>query len=107
VDSIFLKEKTRVENQIIYVYWWNFGKKTIDYQGSYAGYLKKKDIKVRIRKTDGYRFTITTSSGKVVFDTVDCNYNHGLDEAIKIFFAMMGDKAELVTPYREYKMNWR
>ena len=48
MDSIFLKEKTRVENQIIYVYWWNFGKKTIDYQGSYAGYLKKKDIKVRI-----------------------------------------------------------
>jgi len=107
MDSVFVKEKKRVEKQHIEVYWWNFGGKALDFKGTYAGYLEKRGIKVRILKKDGYRFTITTSSGKVVFDTIDCNYNHGLDEAIKIFFAMMGDKATLITPYRKYRMNWR
>jgi CYTH domain-containing protein len=107
MDNAYLQEKERVEQKPITVYWWNLGHKELEYQGSYDGYLKKKDIKVRIRKDDGYSVTIKTSSSKVVFTSVDCNYLNVLDETIRIFLTMMGDKATLTTPRFNYKINWR
>ena len=42
VNEKILKEK-------IIIYWWNFGKKTLDFNGTVQEYLKKNKVKISIR----------------------------------------------------------
>jgi hypothetical protein len=103
-------EKQQYENQKITIYWWNFGKKTLDFKGSYKDYLQKRDIKVSpfIRRGFwGYRFTVCVDSNRIVYETPRNNYQQSCDEIIKMFLSVMGDKAKLITPYHEYFINWR
>jgi hypothetical protein len=102
-------DKKGFENKQIIIYWWNMGKKTLDYRGTYKGFLKQKGIKVRsITKNNAkyLRFYISVGSSRATLDTYDFDYLRCCDDAIKIFLTLMGDKAKLITPYREYSLNW-
>lgn len=100
------------EDMTISVYWWNFGKKTKDFAGSYKGYLAKRDISVRrinhpIQKDIiGNRFKFALSSSLVTLD-IFSNYCECCDRAILVLLTLLGDKA-LYTNCRgrEYKVNW-
>ena len=102
--------KTEHENKNITVYWWNFGKKTLDYKGTYKGYLDKRGITAKefIRNGFyGYRFKISTGSDRVTLETNQYDYSKSCDDAIKIFLSLMGDKATLDTERFTYHVNWR
>ena len=72
-----------------------FGKKTLDYKGTYKGYLDKRGITAKefIRNGFyGYRFKISTGSDRVTLETNQYDYSKSCDDAIKIFLSLMGDK---------------
>ncbi len=102
--------KTDCEQQQISVYWWNFGRKTLDYKGTYKGFLEKKDIIVKsfIRNGFyGYRFAISVGSERATLETSRQDYSRSCDDAIKIFLTLLGDKSKLNTPRFEYFINWK
>ena len=107
-----LMDKNEAANQHVTISWWNFGKKTLDYKGTYQGYLDKRDIKVEdiVHPNDkdykGLRFKISVSSATCTFDIFDINYERCYFEAIKIFLSMMGDKTQIITNRWEQKVNW-
>jgi hypothetical protein len=105
-------DKQEAENQKITVYWWNFGKKTLDFKGSYKDYLLKRGITVEdiVHPTQkdikGWRFTISISSVTAILDIYGPDYAQACDDAIKVFLTIMGDKAKFITPTREFNINW-
>ncbi len=99
--------KSEAEKRLITVYWWNFGKKTLDFRGTYRDFFLRQDITSRSVKTGGYVFIIPLSSSVTTFRTTDTDYERGASEAIRIFMTLLGDKAKIETPNQEYKVNWR
>jgi hypothetical protein len=103
-----MQTKRESEKQQITVYWWNFGK-TLDFKGSYKDYLQQRNIKVRhtsTRDANYLRFKISVGSSRVILDVYGEDYASSFNEAIKIFLTLMGDKAKLITPHREFNINW-
>ncbi len=106
-------DKQEGEQKNISIYWWNMGNKTLDFKGTIKDYLIKKDIKVtRItnkydKDIKGYRFRIPLGSCSATLDIFDQNYIRCVNEAIKIFHSLLGDKTLYHSPYRTYKINWR
>ena len=106
-------DKKEGEQKNILIHWWNFDKKTLDFNGPIKDYLEKKDIKVsRIshkehKEIKGYRFKIPVSSSHVTLDTFDQDYIYCVDKAIIIFLTMLGDKTRYSAHNRDYKINWR
>lgn len=101
-------EKENLERNIA-VYWWNFGSKQLDYKGTYEGFLKSKGIQLRKGKRNGfeyYRFKISAGSSEIIFVTPRSNETQALDDAIKLFLSLMGDKALFEAGYRTYRLNW-
>lgn len=95
------------------VHWWNMGKKSLDFKGSYKEYLKSKDITSRVisHPTDktikGRRFKIPIGSTHVTMDTFNQHEQDNEDIAIKIFNMILGDKTLFRNSRgREYKINW-
>jgi len=99
-------DKEYWEQRYMEVYWWNFGKRTLDYKGDYAGFLRAKGIEVEEVESHHYRFRISVSSATVSLETF-CGYCHAVDEAILIFLTLLGDKATFSSGPRNYHVNWR
>lgn len=102
-------DKEYWEQKEIVVYWWNFGKKTLDYRGTYKGFLDNKGIKVRAfqrRGFWGWHFKVSVGSCTVTLETPQADYAQSCDDVIKIFLSIMGDKATLETTRRKYLINW-
>lgn len=107
-------DKKQAEQRDIIIWWWNFGKKTLDFKGTYKDYLIKRNIKVRKikhpinKKVEGYRFNIPVGSSIINFDSFDSDYINCLTNAIKQFLTYLGDRTMFIDGYnREYKLNWR
>ena len=101
-------DKESWENKEIIVYWWNFGKRTLDYRGTYKGLLDKKGIRVKgitQNGVKGFHFTIPLFSCKATLDIYDSNYSRCCDEAIKIFFSLLGDKTKIIASQKEFSIN--
>ncbi len=102
--------KTDYEQQQISVYWWNGGTKTLDYKGTYKGFLEEKGITVKpviSNKVKGWHFDIPLAFSKATLDTFDTDYSQCCNDAIKIFLTLLGDKSKFNTPRFEYFVNWR
>lgn len=101
-------DKKYFEKQIIITYWWNYGKKTMDFQGTYKDYLKAKDIRVKpitINGVKGYQFSFLDPV-RTTLKLFNPDYSQSCDEVIKVFLTLMGDKAKLLGYRREYNINW-
>jgi hypothetical protein len=101
-------DKSDYENQNISIYWWNLGKRQLDFKGTYKECLEAKGIEVSSitnRGAKGYKFLIPLSSEMVTLETYDTDYSRCCDNAIMIFLTLLGDKAKLNTPRREYFIN--
>lgn len=109
-------KKTLAEKNLC-IYWWNMGKKTLDFKGSYEDYLKKKSIKFRVQKgyeekNDMLNFTILLSSSivklKIAVSGNEYDFIECCDRAITLYLTQLGDKTIFQTNYnKEYKINWR
>ena len=97
-------------NSNITIWWWNFGKKTLDFKGTYKGYLEKRGIKIKeINLKDKHYCNITFNCGCANFKIqIYGNYFIDiLDTAIKVFLTYLGDKTLFEGYNRTYKLNWR
>ena len=113
MDNIGEKVMTRLKGEPspkeITVYWWNCGKKTLDFRGTYKGFFMKRDIRVTdivSNGVKGFHFDIPLAFSKATYDTYDTDYSRCCDDAIKIFLTLMGDKAKLISG-REFYINWK
>ena len=95
------------------IHWWNMGKKTLDFKGSYKDYLKSKSISSRVishpndKTIKGKRFKIPIGSTNVTIDTFNQNMQDDEDIAIRVFNMVLGDKTLFRNHYgREFKINW-
>lgn len=95
----------------IEIYWWNMGKKTLDFTGDYKDFFKEKDIKIRKLPKDKfglekYRFKISWSSCNATFN-IASHYKDCCKEAVKIFLIILGDKTLFMDHNnREHRLNW-
>jgi hypothetical protein len=100
--------KQECEKKKITTYWWNFGSKQKDFNGTYKDYLKDKGIKVRsitFNGVKGYRFTMKDPY-RVTLDCFNSDYIQCCDAIIKVFLTLMGDKVKFIAYRREYNINW-
>lgn len=98
----------------ISVYWWNLGKKTLDFKGEYSVFLKSKGISKRqithpvVKTEKGFRFKISVSSQNATLDIFSQGEFASCNDAIVIFLTMLGDKALFIDGSGvEHKINWR
>lgn len=109
-NSFLIQQRMDAENKQIYIYWWNFGKKTLDFKGSYKDYFKQKGIKfVEIHKNgvSGLKFRIPVGSSISVLTSFR-GYIDGFNDAVKTFALYLGDKTKFIDGYgREHLINWR
>ena len=104
-------EKKEIENKQIIIYWWNFGRKTLDFKGTYKEYLKNKDIDIKeIDKVDKhyYRISFSCGSSNFIIQMYGHNPKDVFDVAIKTFLQYLGDRHLFIDGYnKEHRINWR
>ncbi len=99
------KEKT------VTVYWWNFGTKTLDYTGTYQGYMDKKDIIVepivhpRFTKIKGLRFIRDWGTATFIYESYNTDTEKSYFNAIQMFLVVMGDRAKIICDRWEVTVN--
>ena len=90
-----------------YAYWWNMGKKKLDFSGKLGDLLEDKSIKVKKVKDsknpdlDCYVFT---TPHRVSYKMLGSAYD-GAFTALKLWYATMGDKATVNVAGREFRIN--
>ncbi len=81
------------------LYWWNMGRKTLDFKGELKNLLKKHNIKFTKRKTetDGiYTFYFKSIHGISYEKTgLISDFSHLAKQAIQMELVRMGDKSKL------------
>lgn len=108
-----MRKETKLLETPITIYWWNFGKKTLDFQGTLKDYLKRKGIKVTYKKyplyPEMYTYTFRYDIGGGMVYKYRGNY-FGFLGAVKdvICFGLvyMGDKAQVEFDIYKKKINW-
>lgn len=92
-------------NSSLVVYWWNLGRKTLDFKGTYRDYLKRIGAKYSMIK-NGYRFRISTSTSSFQLDSISSKFIETANDAIVLFLTLMGDKASINSTNIVKKINW-
>lgn len=106
-------EDTKMSKQPVTIYWWNFGSRQLDYDGTYQGYMNKRNIVVenivhpRNSASKGLRFTHDWGTAKIIYESYDSDVEHAYFNAIQMFLTIMGDKAKIISNRWESKVNWR
>ena len=112
-----LKENLKdAQEKTITIYWWNMGKKTLDFKGTYKDYFKKLNVKVssitfpRDKKIKGLRFKFPLNTITFRIDSYDVGNTYNIlrsfDLAIKTYLAYLGDRTKFYNSYgREYDIN--
>jgi hypothetical protein len=96
-------------NQPILTHWWNGGKKTKDFEGSYKDFFADKGIKltkITHKDTEYKHFEMCIGASKVTYETPS-SVPDSQDAAIILFLTVLGDKATLYAHGREFHINWR
>lgn len=104
-----MKLNEAMEKQIK-IYWWNFGKKTLAFEGTYKDFFKDKEINIsKISKDDvkGLRFKIPVGCAVIDLKILGGGWIiDNLDSAVKLFLTYLGDKTRFIGYNRSYKLNW-
>jgi hypothetical protein len=100
-----------INNTQITIYWWNHGRKTLDFKGTYKEWMVKNSIVIKPIRTDKFvngletKFNYGSMTMKLKYVS---GYMDGLNYVIKVCLTFLGDKALFIDGYkREYKINWR
>jgi hypothetical protein len=105
-------ENTLKENVIIH--WWNFGKKTLDFNGTIQEYLDKNKVKISIKyyQDQEHNFERSIISAKFQcgqFQEIKFKC-HSLEDTVRMIInfnlAYMGDKAQFEFSGRKRTINF-
>lgn len=100
--------KQEAEKRSIIIYWWNMGKKTLDFRGDYKDFFLMKEIKIRKVKENFYKITFSVGTSKFIIQSYTTDFIDLFNIAIKSFLVILGDKTKFIDGYnREYQINWR
>lgn len=94
INSIELNPK--IMNTTLKTWWWNMGKKTLDFQGTVKEYLDKESIFVQLTNETIYFTDYMVSmnvGGAVVTIEQKAHLSYVIVFAIKMFLTKLGDKA--------------
>ena len=110
----FNKEKIKdFENSNLTIYWWNFGKKTLDFKGVVKDYLKRENIKYKILTKKDEHFNFEKLYFKVSLKVGSMNFSfngYDLEDLIRmcinIRLTYLGDKSKFILNGRERTINF-
>jgi hypothetical protein len=107
---VLKKDIENVLNQNIIVYWWNMGKKTLDFRGTYYGFIKDKDIKLKSIR-NGLRLIVRLSQRTFIIEAKNIrtvyDLRRALDDAIGIYLTNLGDKSLFIDGHgNQHTYNW-
>ena len=100
--SFVRTENEKILKEKIIIHWWNFGKKSLDFNGTVKEYLEKNKVKISIRyyQDEEHNFercliTVKFSCGNLTNIKFVC---HSLEDTIRMIInfklSYMGDKAK-------------
>lgn len=112
MDAFNKKLKKDLLNDNLVIHWWNFGTKTLSYDGSVADYLKKQNVKISIttHKTElGFeQMKVTTKFSMGRFKDVKF-VSSSLEDSIRMVInfelTYLGDKSQFILNGRLRKIN--
>lgn len=98
------KEINRILNSDLLIYWWNFNKKTLDFEGTIKEYLKKENIKLQFKCYKDEHLDIELYNIKVHFNCGDLNnirftcknIENAIKMCINIRQSYLGDKSKYI-----------
>lgn len=91
-------------------YWWNFGKKTLDFNCTMPEALKHKAISYKAIRSKqypdkkGFRFSFDVSNSSITMD-LWTSFDAGAIEALRTLLLLLGDKSTLIVYSRVYRIN--
>jgi len=94
----------------ITIYWWNLGKKTLDFEGPAGEYLQQRGVTITLlRKRHGFtlRRLEFECGGHVTLDRYETWPIESVIAIIRLFLTQMGDRATFSILSLKYKLNWR
>lgn len=95
------------------IYWWNFGKKQLDFQGEMLDFMKQKGFKIRTithprnKDVKGKQFTFSVSSADIQLRSYEQNHSEAAFHAIRLYLTILGDKAQIIGMGKKRLINWR
>ena len=112
--SFIRAENEKILKENIIIHWWNFGKKTLDFNGTVQEYLEKNKVKISIRyyqdEEDNFERSIITAKficGQFQEIKFKC---HSLEDTVRMIInfnlAYMGDKAQFEFSGRKRTINF-
>lgn len=97
------------KEQPITLYWWNYGKKTLDFKGTYTEYFAEKEFTVtEIPQSPrkGTKIEFSASTTTVTIESVSNDAERDFNDAIKTYLMLLGDKALFETNRQSFRINW-
>ena len=112
--SFVRTENEKILKEKIIIHWWNFGKKTLGFNGTVQEYLEKNKVKISIRyyQDEEHNFercliTVKFSCGNLTNIKFVC---HNLEDAVRMIIninlSYMGDKAKFEFLQRNRTINF-
>ena len=112
--SFVRTENEKILKEKIIIHWWNFGKKTLDFNGTVQEYLEKNKVKISIRyyqdEEDNFERCLITAKFKCGhFQEIKFKC-HSLEDTVRMIInfnlAYMGDKAQFEFSGRKRTINF-
>ena len=101
------------ENSHLIIHWWNFGKKTLYFNGVVKDYLKSENIKYKILTKKDEHLNFEQLHFKVSFSVGSMNFSfngYDLEDLIRmcinIKLTYLGDKSKFILNGRERTINF-
>ena len=100
--SFVRTENEKILKENITIHWWNFGKKTLDFNGTVQEYLDKNKVKITLKYYQDKEHNFERCLIKVKFscgNLTEINFVcHNLEDAVRMIIninlSYMGDKAK-------------
>ena len=112
--SFVRTENEKILKENIIIHWWNFGKKSLDFNGTVQEYLKKNKVKISIKyyQDEDHDFERSIISAKFKYGQFQevkfvC---HSLDDTIRMIInfnlSYLGDRAQFEFLGRKRTINF-
>ena len=112
--SFVRTENEKILKEKIIIHWWNFGKKSLDFNGTVQEYLKKNKVKISIRyyQDEDHNFERCMVTAKFFcgqFQEIKFKC-HSLEDTVRMIInfnlAYIGDKAQFEFSGRNRTINF-
>ena len=112
--SFIRTENEKILKENLIIHWWNFGKKTLDFNGTIQEYLNKNKVKISIKyyQDEEHNFERNIITAKFIcgqFQEIKFKC-HSLEDVVRMVInfnlAYMGDKAQFEFSGRKRTINF-